>query len=217
MANTLCAVGFIRPAGGTTCSPCPTGSTFSAQLNLCQTPPLVGNQCSPGTTAFTGGGISIIYCADPLLPLDATRANQASLTFNPGSPHAYLIEIAGYTGSFSIDGVPIAAVPLYSTFHLPTGDVFCDTGKTDSSGTARCVEALAPLPAGQLVPVDATFVFNCGEFTLRTGFTPLGVGHSGAGERYPVCDRTIGGARRYLCGSHRLRRSVGQGLLRITH
>jgi len=432
VANPLCAAGFIRPAGGTTCSPCPTGSTFSASLNLCQTPPLVGNQCPPGTTAFTGGGVSIIYCTAPLLPLDATRANQVSLTINPGSPHAYLVEIVGYIGTtstggcptgttlvphvrfpplngtsavmgaackfdlraskkyvegtslsivslsscggsialdpeslaggtpcfftvvalgtvilksgvdctdgiepttglpapgdfppgatydctgdtlsvtnipvphvpvsltvsngffsptcvprarivptrptvtpteigsggfptqtptplptttpsptpipsptpfgatptplatgalqpaacgppgatsaefvtdargrigfegamvdysasiqppfpelpgnvtvvggFSIDGVPIVGVPLYSTFHLPTGDVFCDTGKTDSSGTARCVEALAPLPAGQLIPVNASFVFNCGEFTLRTGFRPLGAG-----------------------------------------
>lgn len=430
--NPVCAAGFIRPAGGTTCSPCPTGSTFSAPLNLCQTPPLAGNQCPSGTTAFTGGGISIVYCSAPLLPLDATPANRVSLTINPGSPHAYLIEISGYIGttstgscptgttlvphvrlpsssgafsiigaackfdlrtskkyvegtklsivslsscggsialdpesqaggtpcfftvvalgmvilksgvdcanggepstglpapgdfpagatydctgdtlsvtnipvphipvnltvsngffsptcvprarivpsrptatpteigsggfptqtptplptttpsptpipsptpfgatptplatgalqpaacgppgatsaefvtdasgrigfegavvdysasiqppfpqlpgnvtvigSFSIDGIPIAGVPLYSTFHLPTGDVFCDTGKTDSIGTARCVEALAPLPAGQQIPVDASFVFNCGEFTLRTGFTPLGAG-----------------------------------------
>jgi len=430
--NPLCAAGFARPAGGITCSPCPTGSTFSAPLNLCQTPPLAGNHCPPGTTAFTGGGISILYCTASLLPLDATHANQVSLTINPGSPHAYLIEISGYIGttstgscptgttqvpqvrfppsngaapvtgaackfdlraskkyvegtklsivslsscggsialdpvslaagtpcfftvvalgmvilksgvdctdgsepttglpapgdfppgatydctgdtlsvtnipvphipvnltvsngffsptcvprarivpsrptatptaigsggfptqtptpvptttpsptpspsptpfgatptpiptgalqpaacgppgtasaqfvtdasgrigfegamvdysasirppfpqlpgsvsvigSFSIDGIPIAGVPLYSTFHLPTGDIFCDTGKTDASGSATCVEALAPLAAGQLIPVDASFIFNCGEFTLRTGFTPLGLG-----------------------------------------
>jgi hypothetical protein len=46
-------------------------------------------------------------------------------------------------GGFSIDGVPIVGVPLYSTFHAHRRCLLRH-GKTDSSGTARCVEALAP-------------------------------------------------------------------------
>jgi hypothetical protein len=78
------------------------------------------------------------------------------------------------TGRFLIDLNPVAGVHMLTTFHFPSGDTFCDTGITDSSGTATCTLSNAGAVPGTPVTVDTSFIYNCGQFSTTTQFNPIG-------------------------------------------
>lgn len=74
-------------------------------------------------------------------------------------------------GQFLVDQAGIAAIPMYVTFHFPAANVPCDTGLTDSTGTAQCTVNVGAQPVGTPIPVDTSFLYNCTEYDTSTSFT----------------------------------------------
>lgn len=81
------------------------------------------------------------------------------------------------TGQFLQDGVPIPGVAMYATFHFPDMLRYC-RGATDATGTAQCTLGVPNTPPGTQIPVDATFIYDCTQYTTEASFT---VGTAGLG------------------------------------
>lgn len=73
-------------------------------------------------------------------------------------------------GQFLVDQAGIADIPMYVTFHFAFGDVPCDSGVTDATGTASCTRNVGIQLPGSTVPVNVSFLYNCTEYDTATSF-----------------------------------------------
>ncbi|HLJ68297.1 MAG TPA: hypothetical protein VKX16_13140, partial [Chloroflexota bacterium] len=107
MVNPICAVGYSLSGG--LCQPCPPGMSLSG--SICIVAP-TGNTCPPGTTPVKNSGGGIISCTAPELSASTpSSANEVQLTLNMASPHLYLVQIAGFVGTY-----PNGSCPPSTTF-----------------------------------------------------------------------------------------------------
>ena len=71
-------------------------------------------------------------------------------------------------GVFLIDGVGVPGLRMFSTSFFLSGNLFCDSGITDGSGSASCTRLSALTTPGEVVPVKVSFIFNCQEYGTFT-------------------------------------------------
>jgi hypothetical protein len=92
-------------------------------------------------------------------------------------------------GNFSVDGVAVVGVRMFSSLFYASGLLYCDSGITDPSGTATCTREQGPTSIGEAVTVKVSFMFNCQEYGTLTSFV-VGDGSTLSVARLPVQNGT---------------------------
>lgn len=113
--NPICPAGFSVVQGS--CVPvCPAG--FTPTATGCETPPVRG-VCPAGTAPLRNSTGAIVTClAAASGPV--TAQNEATFTFNPGAPHAYLLLVTGYVGTRADGTCPSGTTFVQNATLTPT-------------------------------------------------------------------------------------------------
>lgn len=171
VAPTETPVGGPFPTDTPTSTPTLTPTPAVAPPTSIPTPvtpaPVQPAACGPPGTSSTQG----VTNAQGMLGGTGTEIeyNAAASPVTPVVPNFETI-----TGRFLEDLIGVAGVPMYATLSYPSGNVFCDGGVTDSTGTATCQVYTAGAQPGVPVPVTVNFIYNCAQYTTSTQFFPVG-------------------------------------------
>jgi hypothetical protein len=187
--NPACFPLYAQP----TPTPTPSGTVVGTPLAT----PRPTETSTPGGTPtpvpLTSGSMQA-YCAPPgpttapavtgangIVNFFGTEAefDASAHPSNPASDSTVTI-----VGHFSIDGVPLAGVPMYAHYNDATGfSQVCGPVTTDATGTAACTVNSDSSPPGQDIPVDVDFILNCEDYFTHAvfsvdatpGTTPVGI------------------------------------------
>lgn len=100
----------------------------------------------------------------------AQTAN-AAVTASISNPSPTARSLVTVSGKITVDGQPVAGVPMTATWHYKTTTSTCN-GESDASGVASCTRNIGRPTKGYTVRVDLTFSWQGKTFRAQTSFTP---------------------------------------------
>lgn len=165
-------VGSTRPTATPLTTGTPTAEVRPTDTPSAGTPVVMATSVPSSQGAFCSSGSA---ATDTLITNSAGYAGfiGTSVQFSAAASPAASSGSGPETvyGYFAVDNSPVPGVPMNVTAHLPSGDVYCDSGVTDTTGTASCTFPVPALSPAAIVPVDVDFLFGCIDYHTGTSFS----------------------------------------------